>query len=150
MRSTGGLSNTAESIAAQAIHDAATNSKPSPREKLNGKRTKGAKSVRGAVKGPKGDKSATGRKDATGQDKVIEMAVLKKNLPDLGVLHTKMKAASTAFREKVKGVAEKAGLLASTVRAVVVAQAGGVDVVAEKKREAEQLSLSFDELFPTA
>lgn len=89
-------------------------------------------------------KSATGRIDAAGQEKVIDKQALSKNMSDLLGLLGKSQQAAVAFREKVKGVAERAGLLASTVRAVVVAHSKGDEVVAEKKRDAEQLVLALD------
>jgi hypothetical protein len=105
------------------------------------------KAARGRRGGSSSSKSgATGRLDRSGQEKVIAWDAVKENLGDLEALHGKMQQASIAFREKVKGVAEKSGLLASTVRAVVVARMKGDDFMEEKRRNAEQLSLALNEV----
>lgn len=87
---------------------------------------------------------ARGRQDRAGQEKVIRPGELKERLPHLIALHNTAKEASKDLSDAVKSVAEKSGLLASVVRRLVVAKAG--DNFEEKKKEAEQLSLVFDEV----
>lgn len=86
----------------------------------------------------------TGRKDSSGQEKVIAMDELKDKLDHLVDLHADVKEAREAFSEAVKAVAEKAGLLSSVVRQAVAAKAK--DDAAEDKRRATQLALVFESL----
>jgi hypothetical protein len=87
---------------------------------------------------------ARGRTGRDKQEKVIKMDELRSRLANLVSLHKKAKDASTDYSAGVKAVAEKAGLLASVVRRFVVAKAG--EAFDEKKKEAEQLNLVFDEI----
>lgn len=94
--------------------------------------------------GRRGARGARGRQDRSGQEKVIRMKELTDRIPHLVSLHNKAKEASTDLSSAVKSIAEKSGLLASVVRRLIVAKAG--DNFDEKKKEAEQLSLAFDEI----
>lgn len=90
-----------------------------------------------------GEKGPRGRKNRDKQEAVIETAKLKDKLSYLVKLKKASDSASTEFNDAIKATAEKSGLLASVVRKVVVA-ASGEDYEA-KQREAEQLSLAFEE-----
>lgn len=87
---------------------------------------------------------AQGRKDAQKQEKVIDLKIIKDRLVELKSLHSKSKDAGVAFGEAIKKAAQDSGLNASAVRKFVMAHAG--DSLAERKRDAEQLSLLFDEV----
>lgn len=92
----------------------------------------------------RGGRSARGRQDRSGQEKVIDKTALVEKLPHLVKLHTTAKEAGKDLSDGIKKVAEKSGLLASVVRKIVVAKAG--ESFEEKKKEAEQLALMFDEV----
>lgn len=94
-----------------------------------------------AVRTPRG---ARGRQDRSGQEKVIDKTKLVEKLPYLVKLHTSAKDAAKDLSDGIKKVAEQSGLLASVVRKIVVAKAG--ENFEEKKKEAEQLALMFDEV----
>lgn len=89
-----------------------------------------------AERGVSGRGRVRGRQDRSKQEKVIDMGKLNERIDHLVSLHKSSKDA-------VKAVAEKAGLLASVVRKFVVAKAG--ESFDEKKKEAEQLALVFEE-----
>ena len=89
-------------------------------------------------------RSARGRQDRSGQEKVIDKSHLVEKLPQLVQLHTRAKDSGKDLSDAIKKVAEKSGLLASVVRKIVVAKAG--EAFDEKKKEAEQLALMFDEV----
>jgi thiamine monophosphate kinase len=89
-------------------------------------------------------RGARGRQDRSGQEKVIDKTHLVEKLPHLVKLYTASKDASTDLSDGIKKVAEKSGLLASVVRKLVVAKAS--ENFDEKKKEAEQLALMFDEV----
>lgn len=84
------------------------------------------------------------RKDADKQEAVIKMGTLKESVEELIKLYRYSKVASDTFSEAVKNIAEKAGLQASVVRKFIAARAG--EKFEDKKRDAEQLSLCFDEI----
>ena len=85
-----------------------------------------------------------GRKDATKQEKPIKTAVVKERLPELKRLKAAAKEAGAAYSDAIKKAAEDSGLNSSAVRRFVDAAAG--DSIVERKRDAEQLSLLFDEV----
>lgn len=85
-----------------------------------------------------------GRKNRDNQEAVIEIAALRKMLPQLITLKNNADSAASDLNDAIKAAAEKSGLLASVVRKVVVASAG--ENFEEKKREVEQLSLAFEEI----
>lgn len=89
-------------------------------------------------------RGARGRQDRSGQEKVIDKSHLTERLDHLVQLHTRSKESSKDLSDAIKAVAEKAGLLASVVRKIVVAKAG--ESFEEKKKEAKQLALMFDEV----
>jgi len=91
-----------------------------------------------------GRRSARGRQDRSGQKKAIDMSKLTDRLDHLVNLHGRAKTAARDLSDAVKAVAEKSGLLASVVRKVVVAKAG--EGFEDKKKEAAQLALAFDEI----
>lgn len=85
-----------------------------------------------------------GRKDAQKQEKVIDLKIVKDRLGELKRLKAAAKSASTAYSDGIKAAAKDAGLNSSAVRRFVDAAAG--DSIDERKRDAEQLSLLFDEV----
>jgi Mg2+ and Co2+ transporter CorA len=78
------------------------------------------------------------------QDEVIRLEELRKKVGYLVRLHTAAKDASEEFAEAVRAVAEASALQAKVVRRFVAAKAG--TTFETKKKEAEQLSLVFDEV----
>lgn len=90
-----------------------------------------------------GAKPPRGRKGKDKQDAVIETGKLKEKLTYLVKLKKANDSAAVEFADAIKATAEKSGLLASVVRKVVVAAAG--EDYEAKQREAEQLSLAFEE-----
>lgn len=93
------------------------------------------RALRGGVKG---------RKDAQKQEKVIDLKVVKDRLGELKSLKARAKEASTDYSEAIKKAAQDSGLNASAVRRFVDAAAG--NSIEERKRDAEQLALLFDEV----
>lgn len=90
------------------------------------------------------EKDVEGRKGRDKQEAVIEVAELKKRMPQLVKLKKTSDEASEDLNDAIKKAAEESGLLASVVRKAVVAQAG--ENFEEKRREVEQLSLAFEAL----
>lgn len=86
---------------------------------------------------------AIGRKDKSGQEKVIKWDVLKAKLPELEKLCCVLDTKKAEFSEAVKACAEESGLMASAIRKVVRAKIDNRYI--DKKREADQLALVFDE-----
>ena len=84
------------------------------------------------------------RKDAEGQEAVIELCALRDKMDHLTSLYGSAKEAREIYGEAVKAIAEKAGLQSSVVRKFVSAKAS--EKFEEKKRESEQLSLCFEEI----
>lgn len=84
------------------------------------------------------------RKDSDGQEKVIELDALRDRLEHLIGLRRQAKEAADEYGEAVKAVAERAGLLSTTVRKFVAARAG--DDFSESARKAEQLAMVFEEV----
>jgi hypothetical protein len=78
------------------------------------------------------------------QGEVIRLDELRKKLGYLIRLHTAAKDAKEEFAEAVQAVAEASGFQATVVRRFVNAKAGST--FEKKKKEAEQLSLVFDEV----
>ncbi len=89
-------------------------------------------------------RGARGRQDRSGQEKVIDKAKLLERMDHLVDLHNRARASGKDLSDAIKAVAEKSGLLASVVRKLVVAKAS--ETFDEKKKEAEQLALMFDEV----
>lgn len=141
MRSVGGLANEALGGTLGGAHGEPGTGKREPSRRP--RRGKGAGEERGSSSSMTG---ATGRLDRSGQEKVIDETALTSNMEDMLALYGKMQQASIAFREKVKGVAERSGYLATTVRSVVVAHSKGDEVVADRTRAAKQLALAFEAL----
>jgi hypothetical protein len=88
--------------------------------------------------------SARGRKDRSGQEAVIKLAPVKERVDEMVQLYEVYKDSGAQLNEGIKALAEASGLMASVVRKFIVARAG--DNFDEKKREADQLSLVFDEV----
>lgn len=138
MKSVGGL-------AGEALGGALGEPGTGTRDKKTRGRGNGKARGNGAAKGERSSARAkTGRLERSGQEKVLEPGALAENMTDMLGLYGKLQQAQVAFSEKVKGVAERTGHLASTVRSVVVAHSKGDEVVADRRRAAEQLSLAFD------
>ena len=89
-------------------------------------------------------KSVKGRKDNKGQEMVIQVSELADAIDELEQLKLKHAAAAEAFNDAVKAVAERSGLMASVVRKVVDARTK--DKVEDRRREAAQLNLAFEEI----
>lgn len=89
-------------------------------------------------------KAPRGRKGKDKQSAVIEASVLKERLPQLVKLKNAADEASEDLNDAITAAAEKSGLLATVVRKIVSASAG--EDFESKRREAEQLSLAFDEV----
>lgn len=86
-----------------------------------------------------------GRKDVSDkQEAVIELEVVRERIEDLIGLYHAAEAAGTDLSEAVKASAEEAGIQASVLRKFIAARAG--EKFADKKRDAGQLSLLFEEV----
>lgn len=90
------------------------------------------------AKGPKG------RTDRSGQEKVIELQKLEDKIETLVDLYKLQAETAADLNEGIKAAAEESGLLATVVRKFIVARAG--KLFTEKAREAQQLSLVFEEI----
>lgn len=102
---------------------------------------KAAKSGRPAAR--KG-KAVAARKDAEGQEQVIELDRLRKSLPDLQGLYRRKAEAGAALSDAVKAAAEASGLQAAAVRKFLAARCGAD--FEKASRHAEQLGLLFGEI----
>lgn len=85
-----------------------------------------------------------GRKDADGQEKVIEISVIKDRIDTLVELYNAAGEAAAAYGDGIKAAAEKSGLLSTTVRKFVQARAS--EDFAEAARRVTQLALIFEEV----
>lgn len=100
---------------------------------------------RGALRGGvDGARKPQARKGRDKQEKVEQPQVINERMDQLVRLKKASDEASQDLSDAIKKAAEDSGYLASVVRKIVVAKAG--DGYAEKKREAEQLALLFDEV----
>ena len=89
-------------------------------------------------------KRAKGRKDNTGQEKVVSLDVLKNGVvQELLLLKLSAKAASEDFSSAIRAKAEDAGLNAAVLRKYVNALAA--KKTEEQVKQAEQLVLLFSE-----
>ena len=88
-------------------------------------------------------KGARGRKSADGQEQPLKLDVIKKRMPELLKLSTEKEAATEAFSDAVKAVAEKSGFNANAIKKFVAARQAQ-DGFADKHRDAEQLVLLFE------
>ncbi len=86
----------------------------------------------------------SGRKDSQKQEKVIDLKVLKDRSSELVRLLKKQKEVSIEVSDAFKKAAQDSGLNVSSVRNYFSACAG--DSFKDRKRNAEQLALLFDEL----
>lgn len=89
-------------------------------------------------------KSAKGRREKDGSEKVVTLQPLRVSLKHLASLYDSKKAAESAFREAVKKIAEKTGLMSAVVNKLISARAK--DTVFDEARKAEQLSMIFSEI----
>jgi uncharacterized caspase-like protein len=90
---------------------------------------------------------ARGRKDKDKEDgAIIKTKTLKESLRELGECKIMADEAGAKLKAAVKAVAEKSGLLASVVRAMVKAQSGDSDQYADAARKVQQLAIVFDEI----
>lgn len=90
-----------------------------------------------------GPEGVEGRSDG-GQEKVIKLESLTIRVDHLVTLKRKVEDATVEFSDAIKKVAEDAGLEAKVVRAFIAARAG--ERFQERKRDANQLSLCFNEV----
>ena len=89
-------------------------------------------------------KQVSSRKDVDGQSAVIKIFELRDKLDYLVKLFGAAQVAKDIYGDAVKAIAEKAGLQASTVRKFIAAKAG--DNLEDKRHDAQQLALVFDEI----
>lgn len=115
--------------------------KDEPRPDGSGKYSKAAKRLIAKARKPK---RPAARKGADGQEQVIELAPLKRQMIELIALYGRKGEAAQAFGDAVKVAAEASGLQSSTVRKFVTARAG--EQFDKAKRGAEQLQLLFEEV----
>ena len=96
-----------------------------------------------AVQGTASDKrTGRGRRNNQGDEAVLNITPIKKNLKDACVLATKKDEATQKFNDKIKAIAEQSGMQSSVIRRAIMAKHGEkFDAV---KREAEQLALALD------
>ena len=87
---------------------------------------------------------AKGRKDASGQEAIIKMKVAGDARKHLVKLLIAKQEAAEDYSAAIKAKAEAAGIQASVLGKYISAIAG--EKYEEKKRDAEQLALCFDEL----
>ena len=87
--------------------------------------------------------AAAARMDNNGDEAVITLDPLRKNLQNLMDLKNKADNASVLLGEAIKATAGKTGLMAATVRALINARSK--DKVQHARRSVEQLSIVFDE-----
>ena len=85
-----------------------------------------------------------GRKDAEKQETVLNPESVETKIEHLITLKRKVETATSDYSDAIKAVAETSGFLASQVRKFVTARAG--ERFEEKKREATQFVLLFDEV----
>lgn len=84
------------------------------------------------------------RKDADKQKQVIKLSVVSDRKRELVEQYGKLREQQQEFDEAIKACAEASGLQASVVRRFIVAtQKEQVD---DKNRDADQLSLLFEEV----
>ena len=85
-----------------------------------------------------------GRKDAQKQEAVIECDVIRERKDELIRLYRATGTAAEEWNDGIKAAAEKAGLQSGVVRKFIIACAG--EAFGDKKRDAAQLTLLFDEV----
>lgn len=78
------------------------------------------------------------------QEQIIDLKEVKDKVDYLVNLKVAADDASKDFSEAIKEVAERSGIMASSLRKFVVARAG--EKFADKARECEQLSLLFEDV----
>lgn len=93
-----------------------------------------------------GTRPVSGKKDKSGQPMTPDALQLKTRIPNLVVLHKKLKAAKEALQDAITASATASGLLASEVSAYVRAASGDDEAYQAAKLKASQRSMIFDEL----
>ena len=95
---------------------------------------------------------ARGRRDNDGQEKTPEPKVVEKLMPNLLKLYEAKVAAGEALSDATKKAAEKSGFntgaLKKFVKARAEADGSDDDPFDDRKREAEQLVLLFEQVGP--
>lgn len=89
-----------------------------------------------------GKRTPKGRKDASGQESVIELEVINDREKELIRLHEAAKEAAEDYSTAINKAAEDSGLNAAAVRKFIAAKAG--DKFEAEKKRVEQLALVFD------
>lgn len=84
---------------------------------------------------------ARGRKDASGQEKVIETGVISERIDDLVKLYLRNISTRDQLNDAIKSAAEDSGLLSGVVRKFIIARAQ--ETLPAEQRKAEQLCLLF-------
>ena len=90
-----------------------------------------------------GEDKKVGRQDNDGQEAVVDIGALKKDMPKAIKLEKDLAAAKSDASEFYKKFAKKAGLNAAQLRKA--AKAYAAEDVEAAKRSAEQMALIFDE-----
>lgn len=99
--------------------------------------------ARDDAKGAKFNKRPrTGRTGRDGQEAIMKLDPVKKNLDTLVDLHKLVKSYQEDLNNGIKETAEAAGVNASVVKKYIVAKAG--ENFADKVREIEQLAFIFE------
>lgn len=84
---------------------------------------------------------------ATESGAAVKLKPLRDGLKELETAYELMRASRTAFRDKLRAIAEKSGLEPSVIRAFVAARMVEDSEKAERKAEqACQLAMVFDEV----
>jgi len=84
------------------------------------------------------------KQDNQGDEQIVDLNAFHDRLPHLLDLREKAENANADLREAIKGVAEKSGLYAANIRAVVNAKFKQNEEAVERK--ATQLALVFEEV----
>lgn len=82
-----------------------------------------------------------GRKDASGQEMLIDSGVIKERIDDLVEAYLKVVTARDHLNEQIKSAATDSGLLSAVVRKFVVTRAQ--QTLPAEQRKADQLCLLF-------
>lgn len=100
----------------------------------------------GKGKGENGEKDTGGRKNADKQEAIPDAAALAAALPAVRKALEEAEEAADKANKKIKATAKSTGFLSSIVKKAAKASMGEEETFEEKKREAEQMSLIFEEL----
>lgn len=94
-----------------------------------------------AIETRKGARPPKGRKDANGQEAVIELGVLHEREEELCQLYTRAGEAAADYSTAITKAGEDSGLNAAAIRRYIAAKAG--DKFDAEKKRVTQLALAF-------